>query len=165
MNMMFNARIFEDLSQNLLVLGEQFGSQVPRKVQDPLVQRMIDEARLHTFITCHTDLSNLLQSIYEKSDISKKEGSDPKNAVGEVLTWFYREGILTRKQLSDFVEQFESAALLSYDMSWLDTPEEQKLFRERCAKIARYHYMMNTFVGLLTQRVSFTTRRPNSGKA
>ncbi len=165
MNMMFNARIFEDLSQNLAVLGEMFSAQVPRKSKDPLINLTIQEARLHAFMTSHTSFGDLLRSIYEQSDISKKEGSDPKNAAGEVLTWLYRQRTLTAQQVTAFAEQFESATVLSYDSGWLEHPEEKKLFNERYAKISRYHYMMNIFVGALTKKVSFIDRRPDNAQA
>ena len=165
MNMMFDARIFEDLSQNLSALGEQFSTSAPRASKDAQVNLMISEARLYAFMTCHSSLSNLLRDIYDKSEISKKEGSDPKNAIGEVLTWFYKERMLTKDQVTTLIEQFDSAPVLSYDSAWLPLPEEKKIFNERYSKISRYYYIMSTFIGALSKKVTFINRRSDDKKA
>lgn len=160
MNMMFDARLFEDLNQQIPVLGELFSTKVPRS-KDPQVNRMVSEARLYAFMSCHTTLSNLLRSIYDKSDMNKKEGSDPKNAIGEVLTGFYRNGVLSRDQISVFIDQFDAAPILSYDRTWLPGAAEQKLFQERYNKISRYYYAMSSFIAALSKKVSFMSRRPH----
>lgn len=155
MKLQFNARIFEDLLQRLSLLGDLFGSSYPQKSKDLLVSTVIQEARVHTFLSCHTTFSDLLMSIYEQSDISKREKSDPNNALGEVLFWFSREKAVTQVQLNSFSEQFKAASLLSYDQEWLTEPDDRKQFDAYAARISHYHYTMNQFMSSLSQRVSF----------
>lgn len=155
-------RIFEDWNQRLALFGEHFSSRVPRNSKDPLINRLILEARLHAFLTCHTTLSEFLQDIYKDAYFSGKPGSNPKNAVGEVLTWMYQEKMLTAEDLNDFAEQFDSAMLFSYDRAWLDTPLKIELFDERCKKLSRYYYRMSTFCGMLTQRLVIKKERENA---
>lgn len=146
-------RIFEDWNQRLAVLGEHFSYRVPRASKDPLVNRLILEARLHAFLACHTSLSELLQDMYKDSPFSTKQGSNPSNAIGEVLSWMYQQKMITAEDLNDFAEQFDSAMLFSYDREWLDTRLKLDLFDERSKKLSRYYYRMSTFSGMLTQRL------------
>ncbi len=154
MKLMFDGLLFEDLNQRLKVLGELFSSKIPR-TKDAQVSMMVQEARVHSFLHCHKTFADFLHSIYEKSDISKKEGTDPKNSIGEVLTQFYKEGALTKVQVGDFAEQFDSATLLSYDTPWLTEEADKKFYQQRYAKISRYYYMMSTFAGDLSKKVAF----------
>ncbi len=153
MYMKFDARLFEDLSSHLKMLGRQFGSEVPR-TKDEKVQMVLDEARLYTFLLCHNTFINLLRSMYEQSPFSKKEGSDPKNAVGEVLIELVKENAFTKKEAEIFVEQFNSAKHLFYDTAWFDDPKDQKLFLGEMKKISRYYYAMSTFLSYLTKHLA-----------
>lgn len=148
-------RLFEDLNFRLTRFQEHFGSSAPRSSKNPLVQRIIMEARLHAFSMCHSSLRDLLYSIYEGSPL-KKEGTTSENALGEILTWMYQQKMLTVEEAQDLIEQFDTALLLSYDKEWLDTQEKRTLFDERCNKLSRYYYRMSTFSGMLTQRLVVT---------
>ncbi len=153
MYMKFDARLFEDLSQYLKVLDKQFSSEVPR-TKDQKIQLVLDEARLYAFMMCHNTFNELLRSMYDQSPLSKKEGSSPKNAVGEVLTELVKESALTKKEASIFVEQFDSANLLSFDGAWFLKPEEQKMFASHVKKISRYYYAMSTLLSYLTKKMA-----------
>ncbi len=155
-------RIFEDWNQRLTLLGEHFSSRVPRASKDKVINRLILEARLHAFLLCHTTLSELLQDIYKDSYLSTKQGSNPKNSIGEVLNWMYQQKMISSADLNDFAEQFDSAMLFSYDREWLATEQEVELFDERCKKLSRYYYRMSTFSGMLTQRLVINKEPENA---
>lgn len=149
---------FEDLNYRLAALQEHFGPHAPRSSKDPLVQRLIIEARLHAFSLCHASLRELLLMMYKESHLSKEEGNNSENALGAVLSWMHQNRMISREELLDFIEQFDAALLLSYDREWLDTAEGQKMFDARCAKLSRYYYRMSSFSGMLSQRLTVSSQ-------
>jgi hypothetical protein len=148
-------RLFEDFNFRLRALQQHFGSSAPRSSKNPLVQRIIMEGRLQAFSMCHSSFRDLLYSMFEGSPL-KKADSTPENALGEILTWMYQQKMLTLEEAQDFIEQFDTAMLLSYDKEWLDTQEKRNLFDERCTKLSRYYYRMSRFSGMLSQRLVVT---------
>lgn len=157
--MSFNGMLFEDLTQRLKQLSELLSISV--KTKDAGVASMHQEARLYMFLACHTTLNDLLKSIYEESGLVKKEGADPRNAPGEVLTWMLKEKMVDKQQVMAMAEQYEAAGLLSYDGAWLTTPEDQKVFQDTIKKIPRFYYGMNSFVVNFSKRIVFYQKGQN----
>lgn len=146
-------QLFEDWNYKLARFGEHFGAAAPRASKDAAIQRMVLEARLHAFVMCHAAFGDLLLTMYEQSDLSKKEGSDSDNAIGELLTWMHKQRMVSMEELRDIADQFDSWRLFSYEKEWLETAEAQHLFDERCKKLSRYYHRMSTVSGMLAQRL------------
>lgn len=156
MTMSFNGMLFEDLSLRLKMLNNLFS--IPAKSKDSAISRMNDEARIHAFLTCHNTLNDLLRSIYDESELSKKEKADPKNAPGEVLSWMLKEKMIDKDQIVVIAQQYDAAGLLTYDSAWLLQAEDKKVFQDMVKKLPRYYYGMNTFVLSLSKRVMFSKK-------
>ena len=150
--MSFNGVLFEDLRQQLKQLDELL--RVPVKSKDTGKALLYQEARVYMFLQCHTRLDDLFKSIYTGSELSKREGSDPKNAPGEVLTWLIKEKMTDKEQATGIVQQYEAASLLAYDSAWLSYAEDKKVYQDFVQHIPRYYYKMNTFVMHFSQRIT-----------
>ncbi len=146
-------RLFEDFNYQLARLQEHFGPLAPRASKNPVTRNIILEARIHAFWQCQSTLRELLQSMYTGSDLSKKEGSNPDNAIGELIGWMYREKMLSPKEVDALVELFESGMLLFADRCWLNSSEKHKIFDDRSNRLSRYYHSLSTFSGMLTQRL------------
>ena len=149
-------RLFEDFNYQLARFQEHFGPLAPRASKNAITQNIVLEARVHAFWLCQATLRELLQSMYTSSDLSKKEGSIPDNAIGELIGWMYRERMLSPKEVDALVDLFEAGMLLSADRCWLNTSEKQKIFDDRSNKLSRYYHSLSTFSGMLTQRLVVT---------
>ncbi len=152
MNISFNGVLFEDLNQRVKNLGELFS--IPAKSKDPGIARMNEEARIYAFLACHNTLHNLLRGIYDQSDLSKQEHTNPNNAPGEVLSWMLSEKTIDKDQVVAIAQQYDIANLLTYDSSWLIQPEDKKLFKDMVNKLPRSHYVMNSFVLSFSKRIT-----------
>ena len=149
--MSFNGVLFEDLSQRLKQLSKLFS--IPVKSKDVGIACMNQEARIYSFLTCHNKLNDLLKSIYDESDLSKKENANPKNAPSEVLSWMLSEKMIDKDQVVAIAQQYDAASLLTYDKAWLMQSEDVKLFQEMVKKLPRYYYGMNNFVLSFSKRL------------
>ena len=159
MTMSFNGLLFEDLNQRLKNLSELLS--IPAKSKDPGINCINQEARIYGFLTCHNTMNDLLVSIYEGSDLGKKENANPKNAPGEVLSWMLSEKMITKDQVVLVAQQYDVASLLAYDSSWLSGPEDKKMFLDMVNKLPRYYYVMNTFVQSFSKRLVFYKEKSN----
>jgi len=146
--------LFQDFNYKLAKFGEHFGSSAPRTMKDPLLARMLLEGRMHAFSLCHVALSDFLKAIYNESDLSKRDGAHPEQAIGDVLGALHKEGMISYEDLVDFVDQFQLGKVLTYDREWLEGQDQQRLFDEHVKKLPRYYYRMSTFSGNLTQRLT-----------
>ncbi len=153
MNMTFNGMLFEDLTQRLQQLSNLLS--IRSKSKDKAATLMEQEARIYSFMSCHTLLNKLFVSIFEESELTKKPNANTKNAPGEVLTWMLSQKMVTKEQIAAIAQQYEAARLLTYDGAWLINKEDQQVFKDMVKKIPRYYYGMNTFVLGFSKRLVF----------
>ncbi len=156
----FDGLLYEDLTKRLTVLGGQFGA-AQRPSKNPKVNLLVREARIYSFLAAHHAFSDFLRSMYAQSDFGNKEKTDPRNILGEVVTWLFRHKIITHEQAQSIVEQFESATILSYDVTWFKEKEERQLFSDRYAKLSRYYTTMSTVMSELSKGMTFTKGAAN----
>lgn len=161
MNFSFDSRVFEDVHLRLSELSELLSSGFPQKSKNPLINLLIHEARIQAFLSCHTTFNDFFLSIQDQVANAEHERNF-QNTVAPLLGKFYKGGMLTKAQVETFVEQFDSALVLSYDIHWLEKPEQRALFEMRASRIPRYYFTMSTFMSFLAQRVSFNKRVENA---
>ena len=155
--MKINVQMFDDLMHSLSQLGEFLTNKYPHSSKNPVAHRMIEEARVHTFLSCHALLYDLLESMHD-SIPPTKQSAQPQNKIADTLAHLVRERLITVQQMRDFAQLFDAATLLSYDRVWLETSEEQKMFEERASLIGRYQYGMNLFVSTLSRHSTGITQ-------
>ena len=155
MNFSFDSRTFEDVHQKLTHLGELLSTAYPQKSKDLLIALVINEARIQSFLACHNALTEFLVSVKDTPNANPTDDRSFQNVIAPLLGKFYKAGMVTKEQLETFVEQFDSALILSYDICWLEQAEQKALFSARVGRIPRYYYTMSTFISFLGQRVYF----------
>ncbi len=156
--------VFQELNARLNLLQEQFESAVPRSPKDPLIERMILEARLEVLNRCFYTFSHLIEMMYdpmlpsgEEEGHHNEEETEQDRAISIVLFALYNEGLLTDKEYVDIIEFIGAAQFLSLDKGWWEMPEHLEVFDDYCKKLPRYYHILTNFSGMLSQRLSVVT--------
>ena len=69
MDLYYDVEIAEDLREQLVELGDLFGTEIPHRSKNRLVLSMVQEARIQSFLHCHTVFKALLESIFVLSGL------------------------------------------------------------------------------------------------